>query len=123
MFRDYNTADLITRYLFVAAGLLSIFMVSAASYEVAVNVRDTWLNTWLEIVKWTGPSLGATTMLLIYWEVFNMIMKKIYVEKARKELNREWVEWNRKRDQARAEGREFTEPSPADRELQSERRT
>ena len=47
-----------------------------------------------------------------------MIMRKIYVDKARTELNREWEDWNRRRDQARAEGREFSEPSPADKELE-----
>ena len=41
-----------------------------------------------------------------------MIMRKIYVDKARRELNREWEDWNRRRKEAESEGREFNEPSP-----------
>ena len=47
-----------------------------------------------------------------------MIMRKIYVDKARRDRDLEWVEWNRRRDQARAEGREFSESSPAEKELE-----
>ena len=47
-----------------------------------------------------------------------MIMRKIYVDKARRELNREWEDWNRRRKEAESEGREFSEPSPAEKELE-----
>ena len=43
-----------------------------------------------------------------------MILKKLYQDQARKEVNREWVEWNRRRERAQAEGREFNEPTPAE---------
>ena len=115
-----NTADVITRYLLVAAGLLGLLMVAAASYEIAINVGDSWADTGLEIVKWTGPALGTTTIVLIYWEVLNMILKKLYQEQARREtrreVNLEWAEWNRRRELAQAENREFNEPTPAEKE-------
>ena len=89
-------------------------MLAAAIYETVFNVADSRLETWLAIVRWTGPSLGLTTLILIYWEVLNMILKKLYQDQARKEVNREWVEWNRRRERAQAEGREFNEPTPAE---------
>ena len=115
-----NVADLITRYILVAAGLIGLFMAAACYYEIAVNVEDTRLNTWLEIVKWTGPALGATTIILIYWEATNMILKWLYQEQARKEAieesNREWEAWNQRRERAQADGREFNEPTPAEKQ-------
>ena len=106
----------------VAASLFRILMVAAAIYETAINVADSRLDTWLAIVKWTGPVLGVTTIVLIYWEVLNMILKWLYKNQARKEarqeLNREWVDWNRRRESALAEGREFNEPTPAENQRQ-----
>lgn len=120
MNRETITADLITRYLLVAAALLGVLMAAAATYEIAINVGDSRADTGLEIVKWTGPALGMTTIVLIYWEVLNMILKKLYQDQARREArreaNREWVEWNRRRELAEEEGREFNEPTPAERE-------
>ena len=116
MSRETNTADLITRYLLAAAGLLGILMVAAASYEIAVNVGDSRADTSLEIVKWTGPALGTTTIVLIYWEVLNMILKKLYQDQARRDQDRKWEEWNRRREQANEQGREFDEPTPAEKE-------
>ncbi|MYC31503.1 MAG: hypothetical protein F4X65_15675 [Chloroflexi bacterium] len=122
MSRETNTADLITRYLIVAAGLLGILMVVAASYEIAINVGDSRADTGLEIVKWTGPALGTTTIVLIYWEVLNMILKKLYQDQARKEarqeVNLEWEEWNRRRERAQIEGKDFDEPNPAEKRRQ-----
>ena len=123
MIREQNTADLISRYLLVAASLLGIFMLAAAVYETTIKYGDSGLDTWLAIVRWTGPSLGLTTTILIYWEVINMILKWLYKNQARKEarreLNQEWVEWNRRRENAQAQGREFNEPTPAEKQLQS----
>ena len=118
--RETITADLITRYLIVAAGLLGLLMVAAAAYEIAINVGDSWADTGLEIVKWTGPALGTTTIVLIYWEVLNMILKKLYQDQARREarreVNLEWEEWYRRREQAEREGTVFNEPTPAEKE-------
>ena len=118
MSQETITADLITRYLIVAAGLLGLLMVAAASYEIAINVGDSRADTGLEIVKWTGPALGTTTIVLIYWEVLNMILKKLYQDQARRELDREWEEWNRRRERAQVEGRDFDEPNPAEKRRQ-----
>ena len=125
MARQTNTADLISKYLLVAASLLGISMLAAAVYETTVNVGDSRLDTWLAIVRWTGPSLGMTTTVLIYWEVINMILKKLYQDQARREarreVNREWVEWNRRRERAQAEGREFDEPTPAEKRQRADK--
>ncbi len=123
MIREQNTADLISRYLLVAASLLGIFMLAAAVYETTIKYGDSGLDTWLAIVRWTGPSLGLTTTILIYWEVINMILKWLYKNQARKEarreVEREWVEWNRRRENAQGEGRDFNEPTPAEKRQQA----
>ena len=119
MIREQNTADLISRYLLVAASMLGIFMLAAAVYETTINYGDSGLDTWLAIVRWTGPSLGLTTTILIYWEVINMILKWLYKNQARREVEREWMEWNRRRENAQTEGRDFNEPNPAERRQQS----
>ena len=62
--------------------------------------------------------MGTTTIILIYWDVFNMIMKKIYVDKARKDRDIEWEDWNGRREQAESEGKEFREPTPAEKQRQ-----
>ncbi len=118
MNRELNAADLISRYILVAACMLGIFMLAAAIYEIAIKVADSRLETWLAIVKWTGPALGVTTIVLIYWEVLNMILKWLYKSQARREVEREWVEWNRRRESAQSEGREFNEPTPAEKQRQ-----
>ena len=122
MNREVNAADLISRYLLVAASLLGILMLAAVVYETTINASDSGLETGLAIVRWTGPALGITTTILIYWEVINMILKWLYKNQARKEarqeLNREWVDWNRRRESAQAEGREFNEPTPAENQRQ-----
>ena len=48
-----------------------------------------------------------------------MIMRKIYVDKARRELNREWEDWDQRRREAESEGREFSEPTPAEKMRES----
>ena len=49
-----------------------------------------------------------------------MILKKLYQDQARREerreVNLEWEEWYRRREQAEKEGTEFNEPTPAEKE-------
>ena len=41
-------------------------------------------------------------------------------ERGRVEERKAWVDWLRRRDEAIARGEDFTEPSPADREKESQ---
>ena len=45
--------------------------------------------------------------------------RKLAREDQRRESNREWVEWLKRRDEAQARGEPFDEPNPAERDAKN----
>ena len=111
--------DFQTRYILPSAIFIVVFMLVAAWYEVDYRDTDSLEETITAIVKWISVAVASTMAILILWEAFDMVTARRYREEGRRERDTEWVDWLRRRDAALAEGKEFNEPSPADKDKPS----
>lgn len=115
----------------------------AVWYEVFVVTEDTWPETIFAIGRAVGPGVGAIMAESIiateglFMVLFGGILRRREerrVEEAKSQgrsegiavgrsegiveglaqANKKWQDWNRRRLDAEAEGRPFTEPPPSD---------
>ena len=110
MFRDDDA-----RTLVISLIIATLFMGAATWYEIAYRTKDSWLETITSIAMWIGPSLGLTIFIMAYREAAKMIAEKYKARRYNEGIESadvEWAAWLERRDQAFAEGREFTEPNP-----------
>ena len=115
LFRDYEA-----KYL-LASVLIALCVVGwTVWYEVAHVDRASFPDTITAIGQGISASVAVAILSLASWETVMVIARRINerrdrlkVEEGRQQAHQEWIEYERRKLQAEAEGREFKEPSPA----------
>ena len=116
LFRDHEAKYLLAS-VFIALGVIGW----TAWYEVVHVDRDSFPHTITAIGQGVSASVAVAILSLASWETAMVIARRINerrdrakIEEGRQQNNREWIEYLERKANAEAEGREFTEPSPAE---------
>lgn len=121
MFRDHEA-----KYLF-ASVLIALCVVGwTAWYEVAHANRNSFPDTVTAIGQGISASVAVAILSLASWETVMVLARRINerrdqakLKEGRQQAHQEWIEYERRKQQAEAAGIDFTEPSPAEKEANS----
>ena len=112
LFRDYEA-----KYL-LASVLIALCVVGwTVWYEVAHVDRSSFQDTITAIGQGISASVAVAILSLASWETVMVIARRINSRREKaiaEDRDRQWIDWVERKAQADKEGREFTEPSPAD---------
>ena len=112
LFRDYEA-----KYL-LASVLIALCVVGwTAWYEIAYVDSDSLADTIAAIGNGISVAVAAAILSLASWETLMVIARRINERRDKaiaEDRDRKWIDWVERKAQADKEGREFTEPSPAD---------
>ena len=104
------------KYL-IASVVIALCVVGwTAWYEIAYVDRDSIPNTVTAIGQGISVAVAVAILSLASWETAMVIARRINARRDQAiadERDRKWLEWMERKAKAEAEGREFTEPSPA----------
>ena len=116
MFRDHEA-----KYLLASVFIALCVVGWTAWYEVVHVDRNSFPDTVTSIGQGVSASVAVAILSLASWETAMVIARRINerrdrakIEEGRQHNNREWIEYLQRKANAEAEGREFTEPSPAE---------
>ena len=117
--RGWDWPHVFPRKLILAAWVAFHLIVAAAYWIQLFQTPEDprWLILWKAIggnssgvwywfVSWIYLNSEVATMIL------TLLSNRARVEKAAAEQYRIWAEWNRRREEAAAQGQPFTEPPP-----------
>ena len=117
MFRDHEA-----KYL-LASVLIALCVVGwTAWYEVFHVDRNSFPDTVTAIGQGISASVAVAILILASSETVLVIARRINERRdrsIREDRDRQWIEWLDRKAQAEVEGREFTEPSPAEKPANS----
>lgn len=104
-------------YFFLFSAQFVVVTVLIAWREIAGKETSSWPDTLIAIGQTVSSlTIGIAAESIILTEAVFMVLALWLMEKRYNEgvakTQKAWEEWNRRREQAVAEGREFTEPPP-----------
>lgn len=114
----------------------SIFFIATTIFYVYVHAIDadtpSWRDTPSAIMGDTVYAAGFWVMFspilvegvtMVFAAIFRQKTRQAGREQGREEMNTAWREWNRRREEAHAEGKPFDEPTPDARDATNSPRT
>ena len=110
------------RYIVIFLVQFLLFAGFRVYHELISNPTDA-LTTFMDVMDGLGPIIVFVTASTVLIQEGGDMLAERYLKRrlaegkkeGREELNAEWREWNKRRLEAEAEGRQFDEPPPDER--------
>ena len=102
--------------LFAGQVIVGVWLAVDAGWEPGDSVSANLLRIWERVGSMVLASVAFSTIIVEIGARVMVLSRGIrdrLRDEGREEANRRWEAWNRRREQAAAEGRPFDEPPPS----------